>query len=108
VEVQVAEYMPDAWQVWLDWHKQVAPDNLVEIEAIKSDAGRNMTYSRVIATRNPSAELSPYCWPDPLKTMTGMWKICKLEQTEAQFTPSPFYENRNEVPAERLRTIALL
>ena len=59
VEVQFAEYMPDAWRVWLDWHKQVAPDNLVEIEAIKSDAGRNMTYSRVIATRNPSAELSP-------------------------------------------------
>jgi len=72
VEVQVADCMPDAWQVWLDWHSQIAPDNHVEIDAIKTDAGRNMTYARVIATRNPSTELSPYCWPDPLKTMSGI------------------------------------
>ena len=71
MEVQVADCMPDAWEVWLDWHRQVAPDNQVEIDAITTDAGRNLTYSRVIATRTPSAELSPYCWPDPLKTMAG-------------------------------------
>lgn len=72
VDVQIADNLPDGWQVWLDWHKLIAPDNHIEIAAVEADVGQNLTYVRVIANRNPSTELSPYCWPDPLKSMAGM------------------------------------
>ena len=32
--------MPDGWQLWLDWHKVVAPDNQSEIEALEADRGK--------------------------------------------------------------------
>jgi hypothetical protein len=43
--------MPDAWQLWLQWQRAVAPDNRVEIEALEKDRGENLTYVRVVAQR---------------------------------------------------------
>jgi len=38
--VEVGDTMPDGWQLWLDWHKVVAPFNHSEIEALKADQGK--------------------------------------------------------------------
>ncbi|MBV8820272.1 MAG: class I SAM-dependent methyltransferase [Acidobacteriaceae bacterium] len=51
VQVEVSDAMPDGWQVWLDWHKVVAPNNHVEIEAVTADRGEYIGYVRVIGRR---------------------------------------------------------
>jgi len=51
VTVDVADTMPDGWRRWLDWQRTVSPDNEVEIRAIEADAGRCMSYVRVVARR---------------------------------------------------------
>ncbi|MCA9126331.1 MAG: methyltransferase domain-containing protein [Planctomycetales bacterium] len=57
VDVELADTMKDGWQRWLKWHRTVAPDNLVEIQAVESDAGRNMGYYRVVSRRRESTVL---------------------------------------------------
>src|SRR6516165_9981776 len=32
VEIELADTMPDGWQLWLDWHRIVAPNNATEIK----------------------------------------------------------------------------
>jgi SAM-dependent methyltransferase len=63
IEIDVADTMPDGWQLWLDWHRAVAPDNSVEIKAIETDRGSTLGYIRVIGRRNGQAKLEDYCWP---------------------------------------------
>lgn len=58
VDVQLADTMPDGWQRWLDWHKLVAPDNAIEIEAVERDGGSCLGYIRVLARRRTDALLS--------------------------------------------------
>lgn len=57
VEVERADTMPDGWQVWLDWHRTIAPDNLPEIRALEADRGENLGYVRVVARRREGVEL---------------------------------------------------
>ncbi|MEX2093770.1 MAG: class I SAM-dependent methyltransferase [Pirellulales bacterium] len=64
VEVEVADDMPDASQIWSYWQRKNSPDNTAEINAVEHDAGQYLTYIRMIARRNPGVELQPYCWPD--------------------------------------------
>jgi len=68
VDVETADTMPDGWQVWLDWHHQIAPDNHVEIAALQADRGEHIGYVRAVGRRNGAAKLEDYCWPDPLRT----------------------------------------
>lgn len=58
VDVELAESMPDGWKLWLDWHRTIAPDNELEIRTVESDAGRNLTYYRVVARRRRDAVLA--------------------------------------------------
>ncbi|MGH8218360.1 MAG: SAM-dependent methyltransferase [Steroidobacteraceae bacterium] len=51
LEVADADFMPGAWQLWLEWQRHVAPDNLAEIEALERDRGEHLTYVRAIARR---------------------------------------------------------
>jgi len=51
VNVELADSMPDGWTLWLQWQNVVAPDNLVEIQAIENDAGQLMGYIRAVARR---------------------------------------------------------
>lgn len=56
VDVELADAMPDGWRLWLDWHRVVAPDNAIEIDAIEidaieADAGRTIGYVRAVARR---------------------------------------------------------
>jgi len=64
VEVEVADAMPDAWQVWADWQRQNSPDNTLEIEAVERDAGRHLSYVRTVARRREGIQLESYAWPD--------------------------------------------
>jgi hypothetical protein len=57
VDVELADSMPDGWQLWLQWQAVVAPDNLVEIRAVESDAGNYLGHIRFTARRRQDARL---------------------------------------------------
>lgn len=67
VNVERADTMEDGWQVWLDWHRTIAPDNVAEIQAIEADGGRYLGYVRAISRRRAEAPLVEYCWPNTLR-----------------------------------------
>jgi SAM-dependent methyltransferase len=57
VEIEEADSMPNGWQRWLEWQKVIAPDNLVEIQAVEADRGSWLGYLRVIGRRRIEAKL---------------------------------------------------
>jgi SAM-dependent methyltransferase len=69
VDVEVADTLPDGWQLWLDWLRAVAPDNATEIRALEADAGRHLGYVRLIGRRRDQVPLAEYCWPDTLRCL---------------------------------------
>lgn len=83
VVVECADAMPDGWQVWLDWHKAVAPDNATEIAALEADGGRYLGYVRLVGRRRGDVKLEEYCWPDPLRSLP------------AEYTKKPLLREEN-------------
>jgi cyclopropane fatty-acyl-phospholipid synthase-like methyltransferase len=57
VEVETADTMADGWQRWLEWHRLIAPDNAVEIQAVEADAGQYLGYIRAVGRRKEGVEL---------------------------------------------------
>jgi cyclopropane fatty-acyl-phospholipid synthase-like methyltransferase len=57
VDVQLADTLPDGWQLWLDWHRAIAPDNAAEISALEDDRGRYLGYVRAVARRRADVHL---------------------------------------------------
>ncbi len=57
VDIELADTMLDGWQLWLEWHKSIAPDNLVEIRAVELDHGDHLGYVRVVGRRRPDVHL---------------------------------------------------
>jgi SAM-dependent methyltransferase len=57
LEIELADSMPEGWQLWLQWQKTVAPENHVEIHAVESDQGSWLGYVRAIGRRRPDAKL---------------------------------------------------
>jgi SAM-dependent methyltransferase len=57
LDVAIADTMPDGWKFWLNWHKAVAPDNAVEIQALEADRGENLGYVRAIGHRRAGIKL---------------------------------------------------
>jgi SAM-dependent methyltransferase len=51
VDITHADTLLNGWQVWLDWHKVVAPDNAAEIQAVDADRGSYLGYVRVVGRR---------------------------------------------------------
>ncbi|NOT59719.1 MAG: class I SAM-dependent methyltransferase [Acidobacteria bacterium] len=51
VNVSSADTMNDGWQLWRDWHKTIAPDNVAEIQTLEADRGDYLGYVRVVGTR---------------------------------------------------------
>jgi hypothetical protein len=49
--------MDEGWQLWLDWHRVVAPDNGAEIRALEDDGGSYLGYVRIVGRRRPDAKL---------------------------------------------------
>lgn len=64
VTIERADSMPNAAEIWAHWQRTSAPDNVAEINAVERDAGRYLTYIRLVARRNADVELQSYCWPD--------------------------------------------
>ena len=56
--VELADTMPNGWQLWLDWQRAVAPDNGVEIKALEADRGNYLGYVRLVGRRRGQAKLS--------------------------------------------------
>jgi SAM-dependent methyltransferase len=57
IDIELADNMPDGWQVWLDWHNTLCPDNVVEIKALEADRGSYLGYVRLVGRRRPEAKL---------------------------------------------------
>jgi SAM-dependent methyltransferase len=60
MDIELADTMPDGWQLWLDWHKAVAPDNEAEIKALEADRGSYLGYIRLVGRRNGQAQLADH------------------------------------------------
>jgi SAM-dependent methyltransferase len=57
MDIDLADTMPDGWQLWLDWHKVVAPGNETEIKALEADRGNYLGYVRLMGRRRAEANL---------------------------------------------------
>ncbi len=57
VDIELADTMPDGWQLWLDWLRLIAPDNETEIKALETDRGSYLGYVRVVGRRRGEAKL---------------------------------------------------
>jgi len=57
LEVTHADSMPEAWHLWLEWQRAIAPDNRAEIEALERDRGDSLTYVRAVARRRTDVRL---------------------------------------------------
>lgn len=68
VEIEVADTMPDGWQLWLDWQQTAHSENKLEIETVKADRGEYLGYVRMVGRRRDDAELVDYCWPDTMRS----------------------------------------
>ena len=57
MNIEVADTMPDGWQLWVEWQRAVAPDNEVEIKALEADRGSFLGYVRVVGRRRADVKL---------------------------------------------------
>jgi cyclopropane fatty-acyl-phospholipid synthase-like methyltransferase len=57
LDVVHSDCMPEAWQLWLEWQRAIAPDNRAEIEALERDRGDTLTYVRAVARRRSDVVL---------------------------------------------------
>ena len=71
--------MSDGWQVWLDWHRTICPDNATEIKAIEADRGRYMGYVRVVGRRQTRVKLE-----EPIVSVTTQYAKKPLMRGEAE------------------------
>ncbi|MFO0913051.1 MAG: methyltransferase domain-containing protein [Pirellulales bacterium] len=66
VDVRLAESRPDGYQLWLDWQRVIAPENEPELSTVAEDAGRYLTYVRVVADRRPGVTID-----EPITSVPG-------------------------------------
>ena len=57
LDIDRADTLPDGWQWWRDWLTVVAPDNVVELQALDADRGRYLGYVRCVGRRRAGARL---------------------------------------------------
>jgi SAM-dependent methyltransferase len=67
VDIEVADTMPDGWQLWLDWIRTGFPDNTTEIKAVEADAGRSLGYVRLVGRRRADVKLDEQAWPASIR-----------------------------------------
>ena len=66
LDVELADTMPDGWQLWLDWHHVVAPNNALEIKALEADRGSSLGYVRLVGRRRGQVTLA-----DPIVSLSS-------------------------------------
>ena len=69
VDVEVADMLPDGWRLWVAFVQHVGPDNATEIQALESDAGRNLGFVRVLGRRRAEAMLH-----DPVTSVPALYQ----------------------------------
>jgi SAM-dependent methyltransferase len=57
LDIAVADTLSDGWRFWLDWLNIIAPENVIEIRALESDAGSYLGYVRAVGRRRAEAPL---------------------------------------------------
>ena len=60
MDVELADTMADGWQLWLDWHRAVFPDNEAEIKALEADRGNYLGYVRLVGRRQGRVKLADH------------------------------------------------
>ena len=73
VDVEVADALPDGWQLWLQWQREIAPDNLTELKAVEVDRGRYVGYIRTVGRRRPNVALE-----DPITSLPSEYQKSPL------------------------------
>jgi hypothetical protein len=73
MDVQVADVLPEGWRLWRDWQKEIAPDNLVEIEALEADHGQTIGYVRLVGRRREGVNLE-----EPIASVPAQYVKCPL------------------------------
>jgi hypothetical protein len=73
MDIEVADTMPDGWQMWLDWHRAIAPHNQEEITALETDRGRYLGYVRLVGRRRADARLQ-----DPIVSVPADYRKTPL------------------------------
>ena len=74
VDIEVADTLADAWRLWAFWHRIAWPDNTTEIAAVEADAGRNLTWVRMVGRRRAGVKLEDYAWPDSLRSLPQQYE----------------------------------
>lgn len=69
VEITAADTMDDGWKLWSQWQRTAWPDNTAEITAVEADAGRYLSYVRMVGRRREGMKLEEYAWPDTMRSM---------------------------------------
>ena len=77
MDIELANTMPDGWQLWLDWHRAIAPDNAVEIQALEADRGRYLGYVRLVGRRHGRVQLD-----DPIVSVPAQYTKAPLLRSE--------------------------
>ena len=60
IDIELADALPDGWQLWRDWIRAVAADNESEIQTLEADRGRYLGYARIVGRRRPDAQLGEH------------------------------------------------
>ena len=87
VEVEIADTMPDAGQIWAHWQRVNTPENTPEIDAVERDAGQHLTYVRATARRRADNKLEPYCWPDASFALPQSYQRQTIVKSSASSQP---------------------
>jgi cyclopropane fatty-acyl-phospholipid synthase-like methyltransferase len=72
LKVDTADTLDDGWRFWIQWLEQVAPENTIELEAIRADAGATMGYVRAVGRRTAMP------LPDPVTSLPPQYKKSPL------------------------------
>jgi hypothetical protein len=73
MDIQVADTMAEGWQLWRDWQKVIAPDNVVEIAALEADRGQTIGYVRLVGRRRQGVYLR-----EPIASVPAQYMKCPL------------------------------
>ena len=82
MNIELADTLPDGWQLWLDWHRTICPDNTVEIQTLEADRGNHLGYVRLVGRRDASVQL-----PDPVVSVPMQYSKQPLLRPEVPRTP---------------------
>lgn len=78
VDIEQCDSMPEGCELWLEWHKAIAPDNHREIQILEADRGQFLTYNRVVARRRIDA-----CLEEPIISIPANYTRHPLLRTDS-------------------------